>query len=123
MTDLFSPSPFWLFDAARERFRRAEQCLRVAGALEVRRSLLATRPEAVVALHTDAVWMGRAASASRETLRRQVAEPLHFLGLDLAAIGRLLRSQAELLEQEAYGLRRAAEEAQAKQQAPSAAGP
>ena len=113
MTDLFIPSSFGLLDAARERSRRAEDCLRVAGSLEVRRALLATRPEAVVALHTDAVWMGRAASASRETLRQRVVQPLHFLGLDVAAIVRRLRSHAAELEREAYELRRAAEEAEA----------
>ena len=113
MTDLFIPSSFGLLDAARERSRRAEDCLRVAGSLEVRRALLATRPEAVVALHTDAVWMGRAAAASRETLRQRVVQPLHFLGLDVAAIVRRLRSHAAELEREAYELRRAAEEAEA----------
>ena len=113
MTDLFAPSPFVLLEAARERSRRAGECLRVAGSLEVRRSLLATRPEAVVALHTDDVWMGRAAAASRETLRHRVVRPLHFLGLDLAAVAERLRSHAALLEQEAYELRRAAEAAEA----------
>ena len=113
MTDLFIPSSFGLLDAARERSRRAGDCLRVAGSLEVRRALLATRPEAVVALHTNEVWMGRAAAASRETLRQRVVQPLHFLGLDVAAIVRRLRSHAAELEREAYELRRAAEEAEA----------
>lgn len=113
MHDQFSPSPYWLLEAARERSLRAGECLRVAGSLEVRRTLLATRTEAVVGLHTDDVWRGRAAAASRDTLINRVVHPLDYLGLDLAAIVRLLRSQAELLEQEAHGLRRAAEEAEA----------
>lgn len=113
MLDQFNPSPYWLLEAARERSRQAGECLRVADSLEVRRALLATRPEAVVGLHTDDVWMGRAAAASRDTLISRVVQPLDYLGLDLAAIVRLLRSQAELLEQEAHGLRRAAEEAEA----------
>lgn len=85
----------------------------MADSLEVRRALLATRPEAVVGLHTDDVWMGRAAAASRDTLISRVVQPLDYLGLDVAAIVRLLRSQAELFEQEAHGLRRAADEAEA----------
>lgn len=113
MHDQFSPSPYWLLEAARERSLRAGECLRVAGSLEVRRTLLATRTEAVVGLHTDDVWRGRAAAASQDTLINRVVHPLDYLGLDLAAIVRLLRSQAELLEQEAHGLRRAAEEAEA----------
>lgn len=113
MHDQFAPSPHWLLEAARERSLRAGECLRVAGSLEVRRTLLATRTEAVVGLHTDNVWRGRSAAASRDTLISRVVQPLDFLGLDLAAIVRLLRSQAELLEQEAHGLRRAAAEAEA----------
>ena len=69
---------------------------------------MAERHRPVVALHTDSVWKGRAASARRQKLRRVIGAGLYYLGHDLATTSRALHGQAAELDLEAAALRRQA---------------
>jgi len=77
----------------------------VAEVLDRRRVVLAARHRPVAALHPEEVWMGRAATASRQKLRRVIGAALYSLALDLATASRALRDEATRLEQEAARLR------------------
>jgi len=93
--------------------QRAERCRITAHTLDVRRAALVERHQPVVLFHTEAVWKGRAASLSRQHLRRVTGLSLHLLGVDLAATSRALLSEADALSQESAVLRRQAAEAAA----------
>ena len=90
-----------------------ERCRAVAHALDVRRAALTERCQPVLELHNEAVWQGRAATASRERLRRTAGSSLHFLSLDIAATSRALLEEASMLAREAAVLRRRARSAEA----------
>lgn len=77
---------------------RAERCRVTADAIDARRRRLRERCEPVLALHTEQVWRGRAAEASRERLRRMSGQSLHFLESDLAGISASLHAEAERLD-------------------------
>ena len=106
---------------------RAERCRSVASQLDSRRAAMTERHQPVVALHNEDVWKGRAASASRQKLRRVIGMGLYYLGIDLAATSRALQGQAAELDREAAALRRQAQiqaeaEARAAAKAQAAAG-
>ena len=67
------------------------------------------RHQPVVALHNEDVWKGRAASASRQKLRRVIGVGLYYLGIDLASTSHALQGQAADLDREAAALRRHAQ--------------
>ena len=77
----------------------------MADVLDRRRVVLAERHRPVTALHHEEVWRGRAATASRNKLRRVIGAALYSLALDLATASRALRGEAARLEEEAAGLR------------------
>ena len=87
---------------------RAERCRSVAAELDSRRAALTERHQPVLALHNEEVWKGRAASASRQKLRRVIGMGLYCLGVDLAATSRALQGRAADLDREAAALRRQA---------------
>lgn len=101
-----------LYGAATALDVRAERCRGVARVLEARRAVLIGRHEPVIQLHSEAVWMGRAASASRERLRRVMGVSLYLLGQDLAAVTRALLAEADTLNTEAGAVRRRARAAE-----------
>ncbi len=84
---------------------RAGKCRQVAEILEARRAALVERHRPVSELHSEDVWRGRAALASRMRLRRVIGVGLYYLGVDLASTCRALRGEAESLEREASDLR------------------
>jgi len=94
-----------LFQEATLKALRSERCRAVAEVLDRRRVVLAARHRPVAALHPEEVWMGRAATASRQKLRRVIGAALYSLALDLATASRALRDEATRLEQEAARLR------------------
>ena len=96
-----------------DRAVRAERCQEVADLLDTRRRLMTERHQPAVRLHTERVWTGQAAAASRETLRNQVVTRLYDCALDVAAVSSRLRARGTSLAREAYELSRRAHEAEA----------
>ena len=78
----------YLYGQASVKAMRAERCRAAADALDRRRAALTERHRPVVALHTEAVWKGRAATSSRMRLHRVIGAALYSLGLDLATTSR-----------------------------------
>ena len=109
-----------LYSQASAKAIRAERCRTVADALDARRAALVERHHPVAALHRDEVWRGRAATISRQRLRRVISTGLYYLGVDLATTSRALRGEAGHLDQQAASLRRRAD-VQARAEADSAA--
>ena len=95
----------YLYGQASVKAMRAERCRAAADALDRRRAALTERHRPVVALHTEAVWKGRAATSSRMRLHRVIGAALYSLGLDLATTSRALWGAAEGLDREAAALR------------------
>lgn len=87
---------------------QAAQCRSVAEALDGSRRRLPQRYEPVLKSHTEEVWRGRSATASRERLRRIVVRSLHSAESDLAGVSRALRAEAERLDEFAAALHREA---------------
>ena len=98
----------YLYSEATAKIMRAGRCRSVADMLDLRRAALTERHQPVVTLHTEDVWRGRAATASRTRLRRVIGAALNSFGLDLATTARALRDEGSRLEQEAAALRRKA---------------
>lgn len=96
------------------RASQARRCLETAALIDGRRRLLAGRSVPAVARHSEAVWRGRAATASRERLTDMVLRPLGSADRDLAAIVVALRRKADDHTDQELGLRRRSERVSAE---------
>ncbi len=85
MSIIIGNSSAALYDQASEAAKRAAHCRDVAQRLDVRRGALVDRHREAAALHTDAVWRGRAAEVSRTRLHNVIGRGLHSVGADLVS--------------------------------------